>query len=230
MRSPNLEKYYSLKQTQFKAYILARATATTTSCPETPSVQPYLSFSGSTKVGERRQTRSTDEKSDSKVWIICQSEKRERHNRRILERLVRKEGETTPSTLLNAAQIRQDEQVLLQINDKDLWAMDILYHASCYAVYVSLRASEQKLQTKVSSENERHYSESRTRAFDSLVKHIEKTIVQCPETVTDMTEICALYVQFMQQQGVDVERIFSKHDYLVTLATPCHFTEIGSER
>ena len=83
--------------------------------------------------------------------------------------------------------------------------MDVLYHASCYAVYVSPRASQQKLQMKVSSENARHYYEARTRAFDSLVKHIEKTIVQCPGTVTDMTEICALYVQIMQQQGVDVE-------------------------
>ena len=76
--------------------------------------------------------------------------------------------------------------------------MDVLYHASCYAVYVSPRASQQNLQLEVSSENARHDSEARTRAFDSLVKHIEKTIVQCPETVTDMTEICALHVQFMR--------------------------------
>ena len=84
----------------------------------------------------RRLTRS------SLLCLICQEEKPDAKNRRLRERLVRCECDSTPGTLLHAAEVDNQcgndaevdnaERILLEIQNQDLWAKDILYHRSCY--------------------------------------------------------------------------------------------------
>ena len=78
---------------------------------------------------------------DLKKCLICQRTRTQSKNRRLLERLVRCKCDSTPATLCNAAHIRRDERVLLEIDQQVLWAKDILYHRSCYTSYVAPRAS-----------------------------------------------------------------------------------------
>ena len=89
---------------------------------------------------ERRRTRSSFPLTDLKLCIFCQKSKPDPANRRKKERLVRCEGDTTPVTLLNAAQVRCDERVLLEIDQQDLRAKDVLYYRSCYGTYINPRS------------------------------------------------------------------------------------------
>ena len=126
-------------------------------------------------------------------------------NRRLLERLVRCECDSTPATLCNAAHIRRDERVLpLEIDQQDLWAKDILYHRSCYTSYVAPRALQQKLEKDLAAEDKADHASATETAFHSLTVYFVKNIINCAETVTNMSDLCSLYVDFLRQHGVEV--------------------------
>ena len=107
-----------------------------------------------------------------------------------------------PATLCYTAQVREDDRVLLEIDQQDLWAKDVLYHPSCYANYVSQRALQQKLKKDVSAEDAAGNAHS--RAFSSLSQHIRETIIDCPETVTNTNDLSRRYVDFLRDEGMDV--------------------------
>ena len=96
----------------------------------------------SSLVGSVRRLRSSCPSTDLRKCIICQDDKRQRKNRRLLETLHRCTWDRTPATFLNAARVRNDERVLLEIDGADLHAKDVLYHPSCYKDYTSTRALE----------------------------------------------------------------------------------------
>ena len=121
----------------------------------------------------------------------------------MFERLVRLECDSASGTLCNAAQVRQDDRVLLEIMDQDLWAKDILYHASCYANYVSPRALQFKLKREVAAEDTSDSAHARDRAFSSLVDLVTETIITCPMTVTNLKDLCSRYVEFLRREGVE---------------------------
>ena len=77
-----------------------------------------------------RQTRSSFGRTEANLCLFCQTKKRDRRDRRRFEDLVRCEGDSTPATLVSAADVRGDERILLEIRDQDLWAKDVLYHRS----------------------------------------------------------------------------------------------------
>ena len=89
---------------------------------------------------DRRRTQSSLPRTDLKKCLICQEDKRDGRDRLRLEKLTLCEGDSTPGKLLNAAQIRRHDRILLEIDQQDLWAKDILYHVSCYKVFTSPRA------------------------------------------------------------------------------------------
>ena len=74
-----------------------------------------------------RQTRSSFGRTEANLCLFCQTKKRDRRrDRRQFEDLVRCEGDSTPATLVSAADVRGDERILLEIRDQDLWAKDVL--------------------------------------------------------------------------------------------------------
>lgn len=166
-------------------------------CPESES------FPGPPQKLLCRRTRSSIPRTDLKKCIICQAEKRQKRNRRLLERLARCEGDTTPATLCYAAQVRQDERVLLEIDQQDLWAKDIQYHASCYASYVSQRALEQLLKKDVAEEDAEDSAGAKQRAFASFAMYVAEHVINS-ETVTNMIDLCCLFVEFLRKEGIDV--------------------------
>ena len=140
-------------------------------CPESES------FSGPPQKLLCRRTRSSIPRTDLRKCIICQAEKRQKRNRRLVERLARCEGDTTPATLCYAAQVRQDERVLLEIDQQDLWAKDILYHASSYTNYVSQRALEQLLKKDVAEEDADDSAGTKQRAFAALAEYMAENVI-----------------------------------------------------
>ena len=75
---------------------------------------------------------------------------------------------------------------------------------------------------ELASEDSAEYAEAAEKAFRSLVEHVEEKIIGCPETVIKMSALWATYVQFLQQQGVDVE---SYRTYLLKARLIDHFPE-----
>ena len=146
-----------------------------------------------------------------------------------------------PGTLLHAAEVYNlcgsdaevdnAERILLEIQNQDLWAKDILYHRSCYLSYVSPRKLKQRLTKELASEDSAEYAEAAEKAFRSLVEHVKEKIIGCPETVIKMSALCATYVQFLQQQGVDVESYRTyllKTRLLITFLNSCPSTALKS--
>ena len=113
--------------------------ATSMSSEEEDIRSPQAKRARTDSIRSLRRRRSFP-RTDLKLCLFCQSEKRDRRNRRIYEKLVRCEGESTPITLVNSAEIRGDERILLEIQGQDLWAKDVLYHRSCYQSFTSPRA------------------------------------------------------------------------------------------
>ena len=101
---------------------------------------------------DRRRTRSSLPATDLKRCSICQEEKRDARNRRKMEKSIRCEGDSTPETLLSAAQIRGHHRIILETDQQDLWARDILYHISCYKNFTSPRALQLIIEKKVAEE------------------------------------------------------------------------------
>ena len=86
--------------------------------------------------------KSSFPRADLLKCIISQAEKRDKKNKRLLERTYRCTWSCTPGTLINAARVRRDERILLEVEQADLHAKDVIYHPSCYKDYTSQRALE----------------------------------------------------------------------------------------
>ena len=73
----------------------------------------------------------------------------------------------------DAAHIRRDERVLLEIDLQDLWAKDIpLHHRSCHLAYVSPRALEQKMDKNLVVDGCAENAMAFEKASDLLAEYI----------------------------------------------------------
>ena len=104
-------------------------------------VKPSSSEGSSGENGQplsKRICRSQSEGFDIQKCIICQKEKtiRQSNGSRKKETLSQNISEYGSATLLRAAQIKKDRQILLQIEGQDTIALEIKYHRSCYKNYV----------------------------------------------------------------------------------------------
>ena len=122
-----------------------------------------------------------------------------------MEKLTRCEGDSTPETLLNAAQIRGHHRIILETEPQDLWARDILYHISCYKNFTSPRALQLIIEKKVAEEDaESSESGAEIRAFEKLVDYVEENIIKRPESVTNISDLCSKYVECLNDEGISL--------------------------
>ena len=159
-------------------------------CPESES------FSGPPQKLLCQQTRSLIPRTDLRKCIICHAEKRQKRNCRLVERLARCEGDTTPATLCYVAQVRQDERILLKIDQQDLWAKDILYHAFCYVSFVSQQALEQLLKKDVAEEDADDSAGAKQQAFAAFAEYVVENVMNS-DTVTNMNDLCCRFVELL---------------------------------
>ena len=136
-----------------------------------------------------RQTRSSFGRTEANLCLFCQTKKRDRQDRRRFEDLVRCEGDSTPATLVSAADVRGDERILLEIRDQDLWAKDVLYHRSCFQSYTSPSTLKRLVEKELDEEAAEVSENARKKAFASLCAFITESILHT-ENVTDMSQLC----------------------------------------
>ena len=134
----------------------------------------------------RRQTRTTLPGLDLAKCLLCQSEKKQLKNRRLLEKPLRCTLDSAARTLINAARSRSDVRVLLKIENSDLHAKDILYHSTCYRNYTSPRELELLLQKELDTEDRRSPHQV---AFEKLAEDVENAIKTQPSTGMSMSEL-----------------------------------------
>ena len=172
---------------------------------------------------DQRRTRSSLPRTDLKKCLICQEDKRDGRDRRRLEKLTRCEGDSTPGKLLNAAQIRRHDRILLEIDQQDLWAKDILYHVLCYKVFTSPRALHLIMEKEMAEEDAGDdLREAKTRAFAKLTAYVEQNVIEQPETVTNMADLCSKFVECLNDEGVS---LVSYKTYMLKARLANHFGE-----
>ena len=118
---------------------------------------------------------------------------------------MRCEGDSTPATLVSAADVRGDERILLEIRDQDLWAKDVLYHRSCYQSYTSPSTPKRLVEKELDEEAAEVSENARKKAFGSLCAFITESILNT-ENVTDISQLFK-YVKFLNDEGVEKVRL-----------------------
>lgn len=104
---------------------------------------------------------------------------------------------------LNAARIRQDEDVLLQIDGGgDLIAKDIVYHRSCSQAYISQRNINAVRRTELESETHTHYED----AFSKLTYDLKNAIKTTPEVPYRLSSLCSQYEELLRNEGMAVSK------------------------
>ena len=172
---------------------------------------------------DRRRTRSSLPRTDLKKCLICQEDKRDGRDCRRLEKLTRCEGDSTPGKLLNAAQIRRHDRILLEIDQQDLWAKNIFYHVLCYKVFTSPRALHLIVEKEMAEEDAGDdLREAKTRAFAKLTTYVEQNVMEQPETVTNMADLCSQFVECLNDEGVS---LVSYKTYMLKARLANHFGE-----
>ena len=88
------------------------------------------------------RTRSTLPGLDLTKCLKCQEEKQKRKDRRKTDKTTGCQLDCASDTLLHAANVRDDKRVLLEIQEADVHAKDVVYHNSCYKECTSPRRLE----------------------------------------------------------------------------------------
>lgn len=129
--------------------------------------------------------------------IICRTEKyiKENHSgKRQREKLARLK--TNDNLLLFAATSKNDEKILMELRCKDMAAIEVRYHRSCYKRYISKFTSRH---TPVSGDN--NHKES-FKEFCSEV--IEKRIME-QKVILEMNTLTELFVKkVFEKEGIDI--------------------------
>ena len=102
--------------------------------------------------------------------------------------------------LLNAAKMKQDERLLLHIRGKDLVAIEVKYHKSCYLRYTKVvHTCTSKSQTK--GERPQQLYEKSYKSF--CVKVVEDRIIKNKE-ILRLTKLNRLFIKEVKDvEGID---------------------------
>ena len=100
----------------------------------------------------KRRTRTSFPITDQKKFVICPFDIREPKNRRLCERLTQCFAFEAGNALLNAALIRQDERMLLEVQGVDVIVRKVLYHRSCYSLSTHRKTLQKLAKIEVEAE------------------------------------------------------------------------------
>ena len=99
--------------------------------------------------------------------------------------------------------------ILLEIENADLHAKDILYHPSCYKNYTSPRYLELLIKKEIEEEEEKERNANgpspHEQAFLRLAKEVEEKVLCDTSSVTSLSDLCSSYRAYLQEEGVEVE-------------------------
>ena len=135
--------------------------------------------------------------------MLCQKTKTVRKDGRISGYEVLSDLQTfeAADTLIDAAEICDDERVLLAIKDQDLVAIEVKYHKSCYRNYTNAKTLERiKMKNEQASEQKSIYDKA--FAFDKIAKIVKDTVVD-GSAIVRMSDLKRQYTAFLLDEGLD---------------------------
>lgn len=160
----------------------------------------------------RRLARASLSGRNLKECLFCQAPKRLKKNRRLFESLCRCTWDFTPQR--NAAYVRQDEAVLLEVKHTDLHAKDVMYHMSCYKNYTCPRHLGLLSQRQVAMEDQNDdqsvasqadpASHPHNTAFQRLAQFMEMKFDADSNCVMNLTDLCQKFKELLGEEGVIV--------------------------
>ena len=142
---------------------------------------------------EKRPTRSSVSSTSFSNCIICQSSKTVKATGgikgRVTEKLTLCQTFNAGETLLNAAKKHCDERIITQLIDKDVVALEVRYHKSCFTKYMY---RNQNPSDRLNSQND--------QAFQQLISEIEETVI-LQNKIVSLSELHEHYITLLQKQG-----------------------------
>ena len=150
----------------------------------------------------RRSIVSRGVKEKEHICIICRSEKWQADGKN-KERLLKCEVDTVENKIKSAAKIRDDIRVNLDVEGKDLKAIEAMYHRSCYAQYTNPVSLQRIIARKENAKSETRLDPYEA-AFDSVMGTINERVLKKKEAIS-ITFLCDMYVTKLIEQNVDTQ-------------------------
>ena len=147
----------------------------------------------------KRIRRSQVSSFDLEKCAICQKDKMKTKGARTRESLTLNISELGSTSLIKAAQIRNDTRLLLNINAQDTIAMEIKYHRSCYKDYVRQRELDRLEEQNCRDEDTG--AEGYSKAFQKLKINVEEEIFINAKAVP-MSALLDKYIKFLLDEGI----------------------------
>ena len=132
--------------------------------PSDPSLSKPCDISEST---DARMSRSKVSQTDWNLCMFCQKKK----HKGVKEMCTVCTFDAC-KTIQNAAELREDEEMMIRIKDIDLIAAEAKYHKSCHSQYVSKTNLKHQLFKEVNKQEESLYA----KAFQRIAAEIERRI------------------------------------------------------
>lgn len=173
---------------------------------ETVSSAPFAESDFTSSCGPTipKRLRSNSIEFKEEKCIICQKEKVIKGrpgNPRTREPLSQNVSETGSSSLLKAAQIRENDHVLLQITGQDTIAKEIKYHRSCYKDFTKADSL-----AKIEERNCEH-EDNRTHAYNDAFQEIRRRVqmeVIWKNKIVSISDLTSQFMIELSKRGVDV--------------------------
>ena len=149
----------------------------------------------------RRSLSAEGLQEKEKKCFVCRANKYK--DGKNLEKLLPCETRAVEKKIKEAIDARDDERNYLDTHGKDLIAIEIHYHKSCYTKYTSppvLERLRKEKELKASSSGT--HSDPYDKAFEELSRIIQLDIIQ-NNLVNSMTSLRDQYVSFLENRGIE---------------------------
>ena len=148
---------------------------------------------------EKRTTRASIFQKDPAKCLLCQAiryVKRKHTGSRVAEPLTSCSTHDIANSIMNAAEVRQDHELLIAIRGSDLVAMEIKYHGSCHRRYTDKQTLERIHAAPSASQALDPYD----AAFHEMKKYINTELFQ-EMKVLRMTDLLTRYKELLSGGG-----------------------------
>jgi hypothetical protein len=136
-------------------------------------------------------------KEKEEICFKCRQKDKWKSDHKNKEPLLVCEHDDVEKKIREAAEIRDDARVKMDIQDKDLKAIEIRYHLSCYSTYTNNR------QLKLLQENidAKPLNEAHNAAFESISSIIDSEVLEKNEVI-GMSYLWETYNEYLERDNV----------------------------
>ena len=167
-----------------------------TSSTSTQGLHTMVDCEGDTDVSASRSSRSRVVPVDWSLYLFCQKKKH-----KSCRELLNVRSFDACQSIRHAAEIRNDENMLLKIHGIDLIAAEAKYHKACRSKYVSKSNLQYQERKEDNSEGDLY-----TKAFEKMVVDIQSGIAA--GKAYDMTSLLSWYQSLLLECGIETGKSY----------------------